>query len=64
MIPLHPLKKYRPTRIRDGVGGFTEVYGTATTIYGVVRVHSAETQLIFMIDTDVKPGDIVAVKED
>jgi len=29
-----PFDKYRPTRIADGAGGFTESNGTATTLWG------------------------------
>jgi len=61
---MHPIKRYRPTRARDGVGGFSEALGEATTIYGVVRVDESGTRMIFNLHTDVRPGDIVAVRKD
>ena len=64
MIPLSPIKLYRPTRVKDNAGGFTEVLGSATTIYGVVRVDESGTQMVFNLHTDVRPGDVVAVRKD
>jgi len=64
MIPLHPCYKYRPTRVRDGVGGSTETLGTPITIYGAIQVDKRETTLIVNADEDVDRNDIIVVRED
>ncbi len=64
MIPFHPYYRYRPERVRDGVGGSTETLGTPITIYGVVEVDKTETTFVTNKDMDVEKNDIIAVRKD
>jgi len=64
MMPMSPVRRYRPTRVRDGVGGSTEVLGEPVTIYGALTVNAGETFLIVNSDEDVLVKDIIAVRED
>ncbi len=64
MIPLHPVYRYRPTRVRDGVGGSTESLGTPTTIYGALEVGKTETTMTVNKDADVNRNDVIVVRED
>ena len=64
MIPLYPVNRYRPTRIRDGTGGWTDVLGVPVIIYGALQVHKTETLMVVNSGEDVKVNDILSVKED
>ncbi len=64
MIPFYPINRYRPQKVRDGVGGSTEALGTAVVIRGVVQVNKTETLMIVDSGEDVVINDVVAVKED
>ena len=64
MIPFHPYKLYRPQRVRDGVGGSTEVLTDPSTIYGAVEVDKTETTMVVNKDEDILKNDVIAVRED
>jgi len=64
MMPKSPVYRYRPTRVRDGVGGSTEVLGTPITVYGALTVNAGEVVLIVDAGEDVLVKDIIAVRED
>ncbi len=59
----HPLERFRPTKVDDGEGGFTETLGDAVTLYGDIRIHKGETTVIHSRHSDVKPEDIVRIAD-
>ncbi len=64
MIPFTPVYRYRPTKVRDGVGGSTESLGTPITIYGALKVDANEVRLVVNNYADAVKNDIVAVRGD
>ena len=61
-MPLpYPLKRYRPTRVSDGEGGFTETLGTGAVIYGIIEANSNQTTALIELYEDVKMDDILGV---
>lgn len=64
MIPMYPVNRYRPTRVRDGVGGWTVALGTPVVIYGALQVDKTETIMVVNSDADVLINDVLSVKED
>jgi hypothetical protein len=50
---------YRPARVSDGAGGFTETLGDATELYGWLEIQANRTLLIYERAADVRVGDLV-----
>ena len=63
-MPRIPYKRYRPTKVSDGEGGFSETLGASSTLYGDVRYHEAETRMVVRKNSDVQIGDVVVIEED
>ena len=59
-----PYDIYRPTRIPDDEGGYTESYADPTDIWGTITVYENETQMHVDIREDVLVSDILAVEEE
>ncbi|KKL17951.1 hypothetical protein LCGC14_2480420, partial [marine sediment metagenome] len=57
-----PIYRYKPSKVRDGHGGWTETAITPITIYGVIEVHENATSVILDIDADVKVGDLLRLR--
>jgi len=58
-----PISRYRPTRVSDSEGGWTETLGTALTIYGAIRLHENKTMLACDRHEDVRDGDILVAEQ-
>lgn len=66
-MPREPLQLYRPARVSDGEGGFTEALPTTPAIiFGSTEIFKGELVIEDVdIHEDVKIGDqIVVVSED
>lgn len=61
-MPLaYPFNRYRPTRVSDGEGGFTETLGTPAVIYGILESNKNQTTALIDLYEDVKIGDIIGI---
>ncbi len=60
-----PFNKYRPTRTESARGGgYREVLGTATILWGIMVFPEDEIKMIIDVDEDVVVGDIVTTEDD
>jgi hypothetical protein len=59
-----PYLRYRPTRTGDGRGGFSITLGTASNLWGFIRLHEDQVTLVCDAREDVMPEDIVVADED
>jgi len=59
-----PFNKYRPVKTSDGEGGYTEALGTATTVWGLVKVWQNETHFVTDIENDIEIDDQIKLKSD
>lgn len=62
MTGMHPVSRQRPTKTSDGKGGFTEVLGTAVTVYAHIEIHRDRTEAVIEAWEDVKIEDILTVE--
>ena len=53
------ITRYRPTKIADGEGGFTETLGTGLTIFGAWRIHENHVASTVDNSEDVLVSDIL-----
>ncbi len=61
-MPLpYPFNRYRPTRVPDGDGGFSETLGTATVLFGILEANKTQITMIVELYEDVKINDIVGI---
>jgi len=66
LMPRFPIQAtlYRPTRVSDGAGGFTESMGTGVTIWCACDEELYSNEMtIRMPSMDIKNGNVISFEE-